>query len=104
MWDDVRPYYGLFLEEPDAADAAAFARFLAAFERELGVQNIEYEAKRGSGRLGPVRRRGDAGRDVGAVGPRPPGRRPAAPRSSTSGPCLIGDVKFRATMPVIREV
>jgi len=54
-WDDAQPHYGLFLEEPDAADAARLRRFLTMIDLALGEQNIEYEAKRTSGRLGPVR-------------------------------------------------
>src|SRR5262245_26311460 len=53
-WDDAQPYYGLFMEEPDAADVARLRRFLTALDLALGEQNIEYEAKRTSGRLGSV--------------------------------------------------
>ena len=103
VWDDVRPYYALFVEEPDAADEAGLRRFLTEFERELGVQNIEYTAKREGGRLGPVRAA------VIAAGTWAKWDRDRL--ASTGGspeqykhPCLIGDLKFKDTMTVVREV
>ncbi|MCE9565624.1 MAG: GH3 auxin-responsive promoter family protein [Planctomycetes bacterium] len=103
MWDEKQPYYGLFLEEADAKDEAALRRFLAAFDKQLGEENIEYAAKRDSGRLGPVR----------AV-LIPTGEWTTWDRnrlSQTGGspeqykhPCLIGDIKFRDTMKVLREI
>jgi hypothetical protein len=103
IWDEKQPYYGLFLEEPDAADEATLRRFLAEFDRQLGAENIEYAAKRESGRLGPVR--------ALLI---PPGTWAAWDRdrlASTGGspeqykhPCLIGDLTFRDTMRVVREV
>lgn len=50
-WDDSSPHYTLFLEAGDAADQVLVQRFLHSLDRELGVQNIEYAAKRDSGRL-----------------------------------------------------
>src|SRR5262249_8580928 len=55
VWDTAVPYYGFFVEERDVADGPKFQRFLAELDSELGRQNIEYAAKRESGRLGPVR-------------------------------------------------
>lgn len=103
VWDDVRPYYALFVEEPDAADEAGLRRFLAEFEKELGEQNIEYAAKRDGGRLGPVR---------AAVIPAGAWAKWDRDRLANTGgspeqykhPCLIGDIKFRDTMTVLREV
>ena len=103
VWDDRLPYYALFLEEPDAADAAGLRRFLAEFDRRLGEENIEYAAKREGGRLGPVR--------AAVI---PAGAWAAWDRdrlAKTGGspeqykhPCLVGDLGFRATMNVVREV
>ncbi|HJZ91658.1 MAG TPA: GH3 auxin-responsive promoter family protein [Gemmataceae bacterium] len=99
-WDDVQPYYGLFLEEPDARDAALLRRFLLALDLALGENNIEYEAKRTSGRLGAVRAhilpagfwsQWDRER-VAATGGAP---------EQYKHPCLIGDVRFRQSVPVI---
>jgi hypothetical protein len=103
IWHDARPYYGLFLEEPDAANEGSLKQFLAEFDRQLGEENVEYAAKRESGRLGPPR----------AV-LIPAGSWSAWDRArlATTGgspeqykhPCLIGDIKFRDTMQVVREV
>src|SRR5262249_24389177 len=97
------PYYAIFREEPDAADEAGLRQFLAEFDRQLGEENIEYAAKRESGRLGPVRAvviaagtwaKWDHDR-LAATGGSP---------EQYKHPCLIGDLKFRETMPVLREV
>jgi len=101
-WDDVQPYYGLFLEEPDARDAALLRRFLLALDLALGENNMEYEAKRTSGRLGPVRAhilpagfwtQWDRDR-VAQTGGAP---------EQYKHPCLIGDVGFRQSAPVIEN-
>ena len=102
-WDDVQPYYGLFLEEQDVTHANLLTSFLDLLDRKLGEENIEYAAKRESGRLGPVR-----------VQVLPPGTwaKWDRERLSKNGgspeqykhPCLIGDVNFRTTMPVVREI
>lgn len=103
QWDERQSYYGLFLEEPDAADEALLRRFLAEFDRQLGEENVEYRAKRESGRLGPVR--------AALI---PAGAWAAWDRArlaKTGGspeqykhPCLIGDDSFRRSMTVLREV
>ncbi len=53
-WDDP-PYYTLLVEEGDLPSAATLARLEGAVERELRRQNVEYQSKRDSLRLGPVR-------------------------------------------------
>jgi hypothetical protein len=103
IWDDKQAYYGLFLEEPDAADAAALVRFLAELDRQLGVENVEYAAKRDSGRLGPLR----AEIIPAAAWSEWDHNRLAQTGGSPEQykhPCLIGDIGFRHTMPVVREV
>ncbi len=101
-WDEQQPYYGLFLEEQDVLDQALLRRFVLALDLALGENNVEYEAKRTSGRLGPVR--------VHLV---PPGywadwdrdrvaRTGGAPEQYKH-PCLIGDVNFRQTVPVVER-
>jgi GH3 auxin-responsive promoter len=103
IWDDKQPYYGLFLEEPDATDEAVLRRFLAEFDTQLGEENVEYAAKRESGRLGPARAllipagtwaTWDHAR-LAQTGGSP---------EQYKHPCLIGDIKFRETMKVVREV
>jgi hypothetical protein len=54
-WDDVQPYYGLFIERGDLGSREQIARLAATFEAKLAQTNIEYAAKRESQRLGPVR-------------------------------------------------
>jgi hypothetical protein len=103
VWDDAAPYYAIFLEEPDAASEAGLRAFLGELDRALGEENIEYLAKRESGRLGPVR--------AALI---PAGSWAAWDRdrlSKTGGspeqykhPCLIGDLGFKETMKVVKEV
>lgn len=103
VWDDREPYYGLFLEEPDVRDGDLSRQFLAALDRELGEQNIEYAAKRQSGRLGPVRLAAvPAGTWAGWDRQQLAARGGAA--EQYKHPCLIGDLGFRESMPVVREV
>jgi hypothetical protein len=101
VWHDEQPYYGLFVEEPDTTDA--LKPFLAEYDRALGELNIEYAAKRESARLGPVR---------AFVLPAGTWAKWDRDRLATTGgspeqykhPCLIGDLAFKDTLPVLREV
>ncbi len=52
-WGDP-PYYNLLVEEADVDEAAA-ARLAAAVEGRLRLDNLEYESKRDTLRLGPIR-------------------------------------------------
>ncbi len=99
VWDEQQPYYGLFLEVGDAADLTLLRQFLQVYDRQLGAENVEYAAKRASGRLGPLR-----------AMLLPPGTWAEWDRrrlQQTGGspeqykhPCLIGDLGFRDTLPV----
>lgn len=103
VWHDEQPYYTLFIEQQDAGDEAQLQRFLGAFEQELGQRNIEYAAKRSSLRLGPVR--------IALI---PTGTwlkwdqerlaRTGGSPEQYKRPCLINDLGFHTTMPVIREM
>jgi hypothetical protein len=103
VWDDHQPYYALFVEQPDAADEPQFRRFLTELDVQLGVENVEYAAKRESGRLGPLR---------GLLIPAGAWALWDHARLAQTGgspeqykhPCLIGDQKFRATMTVVHEI
>jgi hypothetical protein len=96
-WDDAQPYYGFFLEEPDAADPAMLRRFLTALDLALGENNIEYEAKRASGRLGPVRAHIlPAG--FWAAWDRERIAKTGGSPEQYKHPCLIGDVGFAQTV------
>ena len=99
-WDDSQPYYGFFVEEQDARDAGLLRRFLLALDLALGENNIEYEAKRTSGRLGPPRpylvptgfwSQWDRER-IANTGGSP---------EQYKHPCLVGDVTFRQGVPLI---
>jgi GH3 auxin-responsive promoter len=92
-WDDRQPFYTLYLEPPTATDPATFS---AAVERRLREENTEYDAKRDSRRLGPVR-----------LHPLPPGAwtRWTTQRLKETGgspeqfkhPCLVNDLTFNPT-------
>ncbi len=103
VWDDAQPYYGLFIEEPDAADEGALRRFLAEADRCLGELNIEYAAKRESGRLGAVRALVLAA-GAWAAWDRARLAKTGGSPEQYKHPSLIGDVAFRDTMTVLREV
>jgi hypothetical protein len=102
VWNEQQPYYAIFLEEPDAADEDQLKRFLAELDAQLGVENVEYAAKRDSGRLGALR---------AAIIPAGAWAKWDRERLAQTGgspeqykhPCLIGDVKFRETVTVLRE-
>ena len=103
VWDDTAPYYTIFLEEQDAADESRLRGFLKQLDAALGEENIEYAAKRESGRLGQLR---------AAIVPSGTWAAWDLNRLSKTGgspeqykrPCLIGDMGFKATMNVVREV
>jgi hypothetical protein len=53
--DEELPYYGLFVEEGEVADRSLAARLAEHLDDRLCRVNVEYESKRSTGRLGPVR-------------------------------------------------
>jgi hypothetical protein len=96
-WDDVLPYYGLFVEESDLALPQQGQRLAEALDRRLAEANIEYASKRGSMRLGPVRleslpsgtwQRWDRQRL----------QRSGGTPEQYKHPCLIPDPQFRASL------
>ncbi len=101
VWDDAKPFYAVFLEEPDATDGVG--AFLKVFDAELQKQNSEYEAKRQGGRLGVLK---------AAVIPAGRWARWDAERLAKSGgspeqykrPALVGELSFADTMGVVRWV
>ena len=91
VWDDSQPYYVIVLEEADHREG--LAKFVSELDAALQRQNIEYEAKRSGGRLGPLRAlkvangfwaKWDAER-LAKTGGSP---------EQYKHPCLIGDVEF----------
>ena len=103
VWNDVQPYYALFMEEQDAANEPALRQFLSDFDARLGIENVEYAAKRESGRLGAVRAALLASGTWGTWDRARLAQTGGSPEQYKH-PCLIGDLNFRATMPVLREV
>lgn len=99
VWDDHQPYYGFFVEA-GAWPVESVYKFVKEFDTALSISNTEYAAKRSSRRLGPVR-----------AETLPPGtwldwdtsrqRTRGGPMEQYKHPCLIGDVNFRRTMPVL---
>ncbi|HTU20735.1 MAG TPA: GH3 auxin-responsive promoter family protein [Gemmataceae bacterium] len=53
--DFEQPYYGLFAEQGDLSDANVCQRLAERLDARLRQLNIEYDSKRASQRLGPVR-------------------------------------------------
>jgi hypothetical protein len=92
-WNDALPYYGLFLEEQDATDSAVLRRFLTALDLALGEHNIEYEAKRSSGRLGSLRAH-VLPQGFWANWDRERVAKTGGSPEQYKHPCLIGDVNF----------
>ncbi|MCS6866209.1 MAG: GH3 auxin-responsive promoter family protein [Gemmataceae bacterium] len=103
VWDEQQPYYAIFLEEPDAANEPLLRQFLQEFDRQLGLENVEYAAKRDSGRLGPLR--------AALIAAGAWAQWDRARLAQTGGspeqykhPCLIGDVRFSDTIGVLRQL
>jgi len=102
-WDDEQPYYGLFVERGDIRERQQGMKLVEALDRQLRAVNTEYDAKRDSRRLGPVR--------LELI---PTGAWTAWDRqrlARTGGtleqykhPGLISDPKFRESMAVEEEV
>jgi hypothetical protein len=92
--EDEPPYYGLFVEQGDLADAAAAARLAEALDERLRSGNVEYDSKRASRRLGPVRP------EVVPAGfwarwDRERLRRSGGTLEQYKHPCLLNDPQFR---------
>ena len=102
-WEDEQPYYGLFVERGDLADAEAGRRLTEQLDALLKECNIEYASKRDSLRLGAVRlellepgawREWDRERL----------KRTGGTLEQYKHPCLIGDAGFQAQMAKRREM
>jgi hypothetical protein len=102
-WDDQQPYYGLFVEEGDPLTGEEGREFLRALESSLREYNSEYESKRDSGRLGPLRLI-VVPRGFWAEWDRQRLLRSGGVPEQYKHPCLIGDVHFRESVPVLREM
>jgi hypothetical protein len=96
-WEDELPYYGLFVERGDLADAEAGLRLARRLDALLKECNIEYASKRDTLRLGAVR-----------LEPLEPGawrewdrerlKRTGGTMEQYKHPCLIADTQFHVQM------
>jgi len=101
-WDARMPGYSLFLEEHDL-DGHDPEELAYDFDVFLKAQNMEYETKRDSQRLGMI--------EVCLL-PRGSWQTWDAARVAKTGgsaeqykrPCLVNDVNFKSTMPVARSI
>ena len=96
------PRYALYAELGDSMTTERSREFLRAFDRSLNEQNIEYEAKRESTRLGaPVLRRVAAGSYQALRQKRVA---EGAPESQVKIPQLSTDMEFGSGLEVLEEV
>ena len=102
-WDDVLPFYGLFIERGDLANREQGVQLTKGLEERLAQINIEYAAKRESGRLGPLR--------LFLLPPHSWHHWDRQRLARTGGtleqykhPCLIPDPKFRDGITIEEEV
>lgn len=96
------PRYALYAELGDSMTTARSREFLRAFDRSLCEQNIEYEAKRESTRLGaPVLKRVAPGSYQALRQKRVA---EGAPESQVKIPQLSTDMEFGAGLEVLEEV
>lgn len=101
-WDERTPGYSLYLEEQEM-DTLQPEKLAVEFDQLLREQNIEYDTKRESQRLNVL--------EV-CVLPRDTWNAWDAARIAKTGgtseqykrPCLINDVQFKASMPVVRTI
>jgi hypothetical protein len=102
-WDDVLPFYGLFIERGDLANREQGVHLTNAMEKRLAQINIEYAAKRESDRLGPMR--------LFLLSPQSWQQWDRQRLARTGGtleqykhPCLIPDPKFRDGITIEEEL
>jgi GH3 auxin-responsive promoter len=90
-WDDP-PYYSLLVEGDDLPSVAAADRLAAEVESRLAAANVEYENKRDTLRLGPIRVRKIAPGSWVELQKRRLARSGGTPEQYKQ-PCLMSDVK-----------
>jgi len=102
-WSDEVPYYGLFVERGDLGDPENARELAGRIDRHLRSLNMEYDAKRASNRLGPMRAL------LLAPGALQQWDRQRLSRTGGTGeqykhPCLFPDPQFRDQLPVEQEL
>ena len=102
-WHHEQPYYGLFVESCDLATEATGKALISLLDQRLSELNIEYASKRQSRRLGSIR--------LEILNPGSWFAWDCKRLNSIGGtfeqykrPCLLGDMGFRASMPVQKEI
>jgi hypothetical protein len=102
-WNDVQPYYGLFVEKGDFRDREQGSRLAHLLDRRLAQLNCEYAGKRDSRRLGEIRLQllpGGAWQEWD----RQRLRQTGGSLEQYKHPSLINDMKFRDAMKVLEEI
>jgi hypothetical protein len=94
VWDDEQPYYGLFVER-GSVDEGGARRLAERLEERLRRVNVEYDAKRDSRRLGPLRLEWVEG-GFWQKWDRERLRRSGGTLEQYKHPCLINDLQFAA--------
>jgi hypothetical protein len=102
-WHDEQPYYGLFVERGDLNTGERGVRLAEALDRRLRALNIEYDSKRESLRLGPIRLQVLANR-AWQQWDRQRLQNTGGTLEQYKHPCLIADPKFRETIAVEEEL
>lgn len=102
VWDDSQPYYGFFVET-NAWSSDSMSTFVQELDVTLATLNSEYGAKRRSRRLGPIRAE-ELPPGTWSAWDRHRQRTRGGPVEQYKHPCLVGDVNFRSTMPVLNTV
>src|SRR5262245_12963353 len=102
-WDEVQPFYGLFIERGDLASKEQGVNLTRALERRLAEVNVEYAAKRESCRLGPLRLQ-LVPTNTWQIWDRQRLAHTGGTLEQYKHPCLIPDLKFRETIEVEEEI
>jgi hypothetical protein len=102
-WHDETPYYGLYIEHTDLATREVGLRLAELLDRRLRDVNLEYDSKRQSLRLGPIRLQMLAGGSW-EQWDRQRLEQTGGTLEQYKHPCLIADPKFRETIVVAEEL
>ncbi len=102
-WDEEDAYYGLFVEQTDFESPDQALALAEAVDRHLRRVNIEYDAKRESRRLAPIRAMLLPQGTWSAWDQQRLAKTGGTPEQYKH-PCLIPDPAFRQQVPVLREL
>lgn len=102
-WNEVQPYYGLFIESGDLQGKEQGVQLTRALEQRLTEINVEYAAKRESRRLGPLRLE-LLPTNTWLEWDRKRLARTGGSLEQYKHPCLIPDFGFRESIGVVEEI